>query len=117
MALLLSSNTLHLTLGVLYAMGNLCFFVSLSNSIIAIAFLDKCDKPVYSLSVLLRHTSVWSCEFHTIGYPLYLIMYPRRDLVLSQPLSTSFASQLPTKSALTYISKPFVLGFNIEPFV
>ena len=51
---LLSSNTLHFTLGVLEDIGNLCAFISFKSSMIGIASLNECKSPVYSISVLLK---------------------------------------------------------------
>ena len=75
---------------------------------IGIASRNAYDKPVYSLSVLLRAISVWSCDRQVIGHLAYVITYPCHDLAVSGSEDASFESQFPAKSASTYTSIPLL---------
>ena len=61
---------------------------------------SACDNPVYSDFVEDRHISVCSCDLHVSGQPLYIMMYPCRDLAVSLNV-VSYLSNFPVKSAST----------------
>ena len=85
-----------------------CLFISFNSSITGIASRRAYDKPVYSDSVELKATSVCSWDFHTIGHPRNIIMYPCLDRAVSLSEGASSLFQFPAKSASTNTSNPLL---------
>ena len=65
---MLSLKTLHMTLGVVYYIGNISFLNSFRICIIGITSLSGYDSPVYSDSVLDSIISVYNQGFHMKGH-------------------------------------------------
>ena len=112
---LLSSNTLHLTLGRLDSMFNVFSNCSIC-SIIGMISLIACDSAMYSASVMDKDISDCNLDAHSIGKFLYLIIYPAREYT-EAGLSDSFVDHPPAKSASTKHSSPLsFFGYIISPF-
>ena len=81
-ALELSSKALQKTVGVLLTVEIFLSCISWSKLINGIASRKACDKLMYSASVVLNVTCVYSFEHHTTGKPAYIIMNPVHDLAV-----------------------------------
>ena len=113
--LLLSSNTLQLTLGRFVSMFNGFYNCSRCYIIGMISLID-CDSAIYSASVVDKDILDCNLDDHSIGQFLYLMIYPVQEYT-EAGLPDSFVDHPPVKSASTKHSSPLsFFGYIISPF-
>ena len=69
-----SSNTLHVTLGIVDYIVNPDLLSSFRSCIVGITSLSAYDSPIYYDSVINSVISVFKWYFHTKGHIAYIIM-------------------------------------------
>ena len=112
----LSSNTLQNTVGAVLIVLILLVFISSMRLRIGITVVRDCDKLMYSASIVLRAHCVCNFDCHTMGQPVYKIMYPVRDFVVLTSSTAVFIFQFPGKTASAKTSKDcFLSGLSIIP--
>ena len=76
MELLLSSKTLHITIGAVLGIGNFCDWSSDSKLLIDITSWSDEERAIYDASVLLSAIKGCILDDHIIGQPANMMTYP-----------------------------------------
>ena len=114
-ALLLSSNTLHYTLGHFDSMLNVFSYCSRFSIIFMISLINWYSS-MYSAYVVDKDISYCNLDTHSIGQFLYLIIYPVREYT-EDGSSDLFVDHIPAKSSSKQKSSPLSFcGYIISPF-